>query len=46
MSNTEDKYRFTVFVSNAKLIEDHNRRFEQGLETFELGLTIFADLTV
>lgn len=46
MSNAEDKYRFAVFVSNAKYIENHNSRFEQGLETVELGLTVFADLTV
>jgi cathepsin L len=37
--------RKAIFGDNLRFIEKHNQRFQQGLETYEVGLNQFADLT-
>lgn len=37
--------RFGAFRTNLQRIKSHNEKFEQGLETFSLGLNDIADLT-
>lgn len=44
-SQIEDARRFSVFKKNLIEITRHNRRFKKRLETFEKGITVFADLT-
>lgn len=44
-TETENFHRFQIFVQNYLLVQAHNARFAAGLETFELGLNLFADLT-
>ena len=41
----EESQRFNTFIQNKKFVLDHNRRYDQGLETFWVGMTKFADLT-
>lgn len=38
-------HRFMTFKNNYDFIEEHNERFEQGLETFQVALNEHADLT-
>lgn len=40
----EEKHRFIIFMNNLKMIKEHNKRHEAGLETFFVGLNHFADL--
>ncbi|XP_066246542.1 cathepsin L-like [Euwallacea similis] len=44
-SSKEELLRFAIFQENLKTIENHNRRFEAGLETYQMGVTKFADYT-
>merc|ERR1719361_1403573 len=41
----EEEVRKSVFRSNLKKIVAHNEREEQGLETWRMAITQFADLT-
>lgn len=40
----EEAYRKSIFLKNLKEIETHNRKFEQGLESFSKGLNEFSDM--
>ncbi|CAF0726640.1 unnamed protein product [Brachionus calyciflorus] len=40
-----EEYRRSVFYDNLKLIQEHNKRYEQKLETYFLSVNKFADLT-
>ncbi|CAG9855678.1 unnamed protein product [Phyllotreta striolata] len=44
-TSREEQRRFKAFKKNIREITNHNTRFKKGLETFEKGLTVFADLT-
>ncbi|XP_017835636.1 cathepsin L1 [Drosophila busckii] len=41
----EQLQRRQIFINNKLFINAHNERFEAGLETFELGVNQFTDLT-
>nr|XP_023022584.1 zingipain-2-like [Leptinotarsa decemlineata] len=41
----EEKRRFNIFLSNLLRIEEHNKNFNRGLSTYEMGVNKFADLT-
>ena len=40
-----NELKFQVFSKNFDFIENHNRRFELGKETYKVGLNKFADLS-
>ena len=44
-SNKENNIRFNIFKKNIKLIEEHNIRYNEGLEDFNMKINNFADLT-
>ncbi|CAG9861116.1 unnamed protein product [Phyllotreta striolata] len=41
----EEMKRFSIFQSNLRRIEAHNAQQEQGLSSYRMGVTVFADLT-
>ncbi|XP_050295996.1 procathepsin L-like [Anthonomus grandis grandis] len=41
----EESKRFEIFKLNKLFIENHNKLYENGLTTFDLGINHFADLT-
>uniref|UniRef100_T1KIL8 Peptidase C1A papain C-terminal domain-containing protein n=1 Tax=Tetranychus urticae TaxID=32264 RepID=T1KIL8_TETUR len=41
----EEAYRFQVFSSNLKKITEHNKRHSNGLETYDMGVNAYTDLT-
>ncbi|CAG9859491.1 unnamed protein product [Phyllotreta striolata] len=41
----EETKRFSIFQSNLRRIEAHNAKEEQGLSSYRMGVTVFADLT-
>lgn len=41
----EEKLRLQIFLTNKKFIEEHNKRFNDGLESFEMGMNMFGDMT-
>jgi len=45
LTAAEEAKRFQVFSDNVAFIERHNARFDQGLETYTVGVNQFADLT-
>ncbi|XP_066151658.1 digestive cysteine proteinase 1-like [Euwallacea fornicatus] len=42
-SSEEEALRFKIFQENLQIIENHNRLFEAGLATYQMGVTTFAD---
>lgn len=42
----EESLRMANYLDNTRFIEEHNARFHQGLESFELGHNEFSDLTL
>ncbi|CAD8062692.1 unnamed protein product [Paramecium primaurelia] len=42
----ENSHRFGIFKKNYEYIQEHQKRVDAGLETFEIGLNNFADLSV
>ncbi|CAH1100334.1 unnamed protein product [Psylliodes chrysocephalus] len=44
-NSVEESFRFSVFQSNLRRIEEHNAKFEQGLSSFKMGMNMFGDLT-
>ncbi|CAD8074138.1 unnamed protein product [Paramecium sonneborni] len=45
-SQFENSHRFGIFKKNYAYIQEHQKRVEAGLETYEIGLNSFADLSV
>ncbi|CAG9822448.1 unnamed protein product [Phaedon cochleariae] len=41
----EEAHRYSIFQSNMLTIANHNRKYENGESTFEMGINNFADLT-
>lgn len=41
----EEKLRFEIFKSNLQIINEHNARYENGQESYFMGINQFADLT-
>lgn len=41
----EEKYRYDVFKINLRMIEEHNARYRNGQETWNMSYNQFADLT-
>ncbi|CAD8205740.1 unnamed protein product [Paramecium octaurelia] len=41
----EDTYRKQIFHQNLQIVNEHNARYNQGLENFEIEANQFADLT-
>lgn len=44
-SPVEEQYRFKVFLKNQEKINEHNKRYEEGLETYHMGMNHFGDWT-
>ncbi|MPC28644.1 Digestive cysteine proteinase 3 [Portunus trituberculatus] len=44
-SSQEEEYRKSVFEQNQEFIDNHNKKFEDGLVTFTLKMNQFGDLT-
>ncbi|XP_050508630.1 procathepsin L-like [Diabrotica virgifera virgifera] len=44
-NEVEENEKFTVFKDNLEEIRRHNSRYEDGLETYKKGITVFADLS-
>ncbi|XP_050297287.1 cystein proteinase inhibitor protein salarin isoform X2 [Anthonomus grandis grandis] len=44
-SEEEEQKRFKIFESNVNEIAEHNRKFQDGQETYSKGLNHMADLT-
>jgi cathepsin L len=44
-STEEETSRFHVFVDNHRKIETHNREYEAGRKSFQLGMNKFGDMT-
>ncbi|KAB7504468.1 Cysteine proteinase, partial [Armadillidium nasatum] len=44
-SAEEDARRFKIFNANKKMIEKHNKKFEEGKVSFTMGINKFADMT-
>lgn len=45
INSIEQTLRKTIFDNNLQKIEEHNKKFEQGLVTYKLGVNNFTDLT-
>ncbi|CAD8123478.1 unnamed protein product [Paramecium sonneborni] len=45
-SQFENTFRFGIFKKNYDYVINHQKRFEAGLETYELGMNSLADLSV
>jgi cathepsin L len=45
LDDAEESMRFEIFARIFKKIEINNKAFDEGLETFEMGLTKFSDMT-
>jgi len=45
LTAAEEATRFQVFSDNVAFITTHNARYDQGLETYTVGVNQFADLT-
>jgi len=43
-SRAEEQARYLQFQSNLKFIEEHNLRYNLGLQTFTVGVNAFADM--
>jgi hypothetical protein len=43
-TETEKEFRFAKYLENAAFVEEHNAKFEAGLETYDLELNLFADM--
>ncbi|XP_060526715.1 procathepsin L-like [Cylas formicarius] len=41
----EETLRFSIFQDNLRKIEEHNAKYENGEETYTLGVNQFADMT-
>jgi len=41
----EETARFNIFVENQRVVDDHNKEYQAGRETFELGMNQFGDMT-
>lgn len=41
----EEIERMQIFQRNVERIENHNERYHKGLETFEMGINQFTDIT-
>ena len=44
-SNKQEKYRSSVYKTNVEKINEHNKLFERGLASFEMGLNQFSAMT-
>lgn len=42
----EEKTRKAIFLERTRVIEEHNARFHQGLESFKMGHNKMSDLTM
>lgn len=43
--SVEHGYRFQVWLKNFEYVRKHNTRYDAGLETFDLEMNLYADLT-
>jgi len=43
---SEEDVRLATFMDNGRMIDEHNARFHQGLESFEMGHNDMSDLTL
>lgn len=41
----EDQHRKAIYFENAKTVEEHNKKFENGEVTWSMGINQFSDLT-
>jgi len=44
-NKAQEPARFQTFLNNKKFVLEHNKKYDQGLEKFWVGMTKFADLT-
>jgi len=44
ISEQEEQFRFGKYLENSAIVEEHNARYEAGLETYDLELNLFADM--
>jgi hypothetical protein len=45
MNPVEEVFRKRIFQKKLQEVENHNERYRQGLETYELGVNQFSDYT-
>lgn len=43
-SPVEEKFRMKIFADNLQRVNAHNARFDQGLETFKVGVNEYSDM--
>ena len=43
-SSQDEAYRISVWIKNLAFVETHNKRYEAGLESYNLEMNEFADL--
>lgn len=43
-SAEEESRRKSIWLVNKKMIEEHNKRADNGLESYTMGLNFFSDL--
>lgn len=41
----EEKLRYQIFKDNLAVIEEHNARYDNGEESYDMGVNQFTDLT-
>nr|CAH7747162.1 unnamed protein product [Callosobruchus chinensis] len=41
----EEQKRFQIFQDNLKTIEEHNKKYDAGETSWQMGINQFADLT-
>lgn len=44
-NESEENDRMAIFLNNKKTIDEHNKRYEKGLETYNMGLNKYSDLS-
>ena len=42
---TEHQYRFQIWLRNFQYVMTHNTKYDAGLETYDLDMNLYADLT-
>lgn len=40
----EDLRRFKIFIENKHKIDEHNKLYDKGINTYKMGLNEFSDL--
>lgn len=44
-THAEENHRFRIFVDHKHKIAEHNRQYENGMVSFQMGLNRYSDMS-